>query len=284
LFVECLEVRSVPSNAQYVNALYNDFLHRAPAPTEVMAWTSLLRGGTHPTQVALDFVTSSEYLNGVIQADYQTFLGRQPSSAEVAAWRAQLQAGLSENQLQATFLASNEFFNDHGSNVTQWLTGVFQNVLGRAPDSGGLANWGQQLASGVSRNDVALAIVTSPEAFGRLVAAAYQDLLGRPPDPAGQTYWVTQLEHGLSPSQLLARFASSGEFIAGKGGLNVTGTVVPEPVDSFIITPFIGPPFIGACVCPTTAGFTGGFTGGGFTGGGFTSGGFTGGGFTGGST
>jgi hypothetical protein len=277
LHVECLEARCVPSIAQYVNALYNDFLHRAPSPSDEMAWASQLRRGVNPTQVALDFTTSPEYRNDLIQADYQTYLGRQPSVAEVAGWQAQLQAGLSENQLQAAFLASDEFFNVHGSNFTQWLTGVYQDVLARAPDSGGLASWSQQFASGFSRSDIAFAIITSPEAFGRLVTAAYQDLLGRAPDPGGQTYWVSQLEQGLSPSELLARIAGSAEFIADKGGLNVTQPVVPEPVESFLYSPFIGAPFIGPCVCGTTAGFTGGFTGGGFTSGGFTGGGFTGG-------
>src|SRR5690349_17479345 len=43
LYVECLEERLVPSNAQYVNALYNDFLHRAPSQSEVSLWTSAIR-------------------------------------------------------------------------------------------------------------------------------------------------------------------------------------------------------------------------------------------------
>jgi Domain of unknown function (DUF4214) len=283
--VECLEARCAPSITQYVNALYNDFLLRSPTPSEAMVWASELRHGANPTQIALDFTTSPEYLNDLIEADYQTFLGRQPSAAEVAGWRAQLQAGLGENQLQAAFLASNEFFNDHGRNVTQWLTGVYQDVLGRVPDTAALAGQTRKLASGVSRSDIAFALVTSPEAFGRLVTAAYQDLLDRAPDPRGQTSWVTQLEHGLSPSEFLARIAGSAEFIADQGGLNLTppGRVVVGPVASFSFTLFIGSPFIGATTAVFTGGFTGGgFTFGGFTGGGFTFGGFTGGGFTGG--
>jgi hypothetical protein len=104
LQVECLEARCVPSNAQYVTALYNDFLQRAPAPSEVTGWTSALRAGANPTEIALDFTTRPEYLGNVIRADYQTFLDRQPSASEVAGWQGQLQAGLSENQLQAAFL------------------------------------------------------------------------------------------------------------------------------------------------------------------------------------
>jgi hypothetical protein len=286
LQVEDLEARRVLSNAQYVNALYNDLLHRAPASSEVTLWSNALRAGGDPLQVALDFTSSPEYLGDLIRADYQTFLGRQPTAAEVNGWLTQLQAGLGENQLQADFLASDEFFADHGSNVTSWLSGVYQDVLGRALDSGGLANWSQQLQAGMSRFAVALGIVTSPEAFTRLVDAAYQNLLGRAADAVGQAYWVTQLEQGMTPSHLLARFASSTEFIADQGGLNVPPKpIAPPPGESFEGTPFIGPPFVGGFVGGTTAGFTGpGFTGGGFTGGGFTGGGFTGGGFSGGGS
>ena len=86
----------------------------------------------------------------------------------------------------------------------------------------------------------------------------------------------------MPPSQLLARFASSAEFIADQGGLNVPpAPITPRSAESFECTPFIGPPFVGGFVGGTTAGFTGGgFTGGGFTGGGFTGGGFSGGGST----
>src|SRR5262249_16296111 len=121
LQVESLEERCVLSNAQFVNALYNDFLHRAPAPAEVTNWTSALQAGVNPTQVALSFTTSPEYLSNLIQADYRMFLRRQPAPAEVAGWQAQLQAGVSENQLQAAFLASNEYFGNHGNAISPWL-------------------------------------------------------------------------------------------------------------------------------------------------------------------
>jgi hypothetical protein len=226
-------------------------------------------------------------LGRLIQADYQTFLGRQAAPTEVVAWQAQLQAGLGENQLQAAILASAEFFGKQGNAITPWLNRIYVDVLGRAVDSAGLAFWTQSLQAGASRGAVALAIVTSPEAFGRLVDAAYRDLFGHVPDPQGRSFWVTQLEHGLTPSQFLASIASSQEFIALQGGIDVStpAPIVPVPIDTFLFTPFIGPPLISGCICVTTAGFTGGdFTGGGFTGGGFTGGGFTGGGSSGGST
>src|SRR5712692_2543140 len=176
--LETLEDRCLPSSAAYVTALYNDFLHRAPAATEVAGWVSTLNAGVSPTQVALDFTLSAEYLSNLIQTDYKVFLGRQPAAAEVAGWLAQLQGGLNELQLQAAFLGSGEFFARHGNANAPWLDAVYKRTLGRPVDASGLALWQQQLNAGIPREQVALDIVGSPEALTRLVTSAYNTLLG----------------------------------------------------------------------------------------------------------
>ncbi len=291
LRVEALEDRCVPSTTQFITALYTNLLHRAPAAAEVSGWVAALNHGTTPYQVALGVTASAEYQSNLIQNDYQIYLGRRPAPAEIAGWLTQLQKGLGELQLQANFLSSDEFFAKHGNALTPWLDGIYRGVLGRGADPAGLAQWSQLLQAGTTRQAVALDIVTSPEAFEKLVTAVYKDLLGRSPDPAGLASWVTQLEQGLTPSQLLAGIVSSDEFINLQGGLNDPGVFVTPvvPVCVFVFDPFLECPvggFLGFGF--TGVGFTGGFIGG-FTGGfgggltGTFGGGFTG-GFTGGST
>ena len=46
---------------------------------------------------------------------------------------------------------------------TDAVSGLYQSILGRAPDAEGLAYWNQQLASGKSINDIANAFKASPE-------------------------------------------------------------------------------------------------------------------------
>src|SRR5262249_47375581 len=146
---------------------------------------------------------------------YNLLLGRQPAPVEVAGWLQKIQSGADEWQIEAAFLASDEFFSRHGRSASAWLTGGYHEVLGRAPDSGGLNAWSFQLRAGISRADVALAILDSPEADSRLVTAAYMDLLRRNPDPSGLAVWVGELQRGgLTPSELAAIIASSDEFIA----------------------------------------------------------------------
>jgi hypothetical protein len=214
LEIEALEDRCVPSTAEYVTGLYTALLHRRPAPAEVSGWVDALNTGTvSPAQAALAFTTSSEYAIDEILANYNTFLGRQPAPDEAVGWLQPLEATGGEKQVEASFLASNEYLGRQGGDASTWLNGVYHDVLGRSPDPGGLLLWGQKLQAGDARAAVALAIINSPEADGRVVSAAYQNLLGRSADPSGLATWVAQLQQVLAPSGLAASFASSQEFI-----------------------------------------------------------------------
>src|SRR5262249_7629586 len=128
-----------------------------------------------------------------------------------------------------------------------WLTGVYQSVLGRTPDAGGLVTW-RQVVQGSSRDDVALDILNSMEALDRVVTRTYQEVLGRLPDAPGKTAWIALLGQGLPLSGFLAGLASSPEFIGRVAGgvldvptppapgLVVEPQVVPVvPVDSFVV-------------------------------------------------
>jgi hypothetical protein len=151
---------------------------------------------------------------------------------------------------------------------------VYQAVLGRAPDGAGQAFWLQALQNGLARQAAALGLENSPESLARIVTAAYENVLGRTPDAQGLANWVSALGRGLTPAQLEALLATSTEFLAVRGGVDMIPhrpVPVPVPVDTVIFNPFIGGIVDGGGF--TTPVFTGGFTGGGFSGGGFSGGG-----------
>lgn len=285
LELESLEERCVLSTAAYVTALYVDLLHRIPRATEMASWVSTLNfgtspvaasvGGLSPAQVAADFTTTPEYLNDTVQAAYQLYLNRPAAPSEAAPWVAALQAGLPETQMQASFLASNEFFAANGGSALPWLNAVYQKALGRPGAPSELDSWNQVLQSGVSRQVVALGIVTSPEADARLVDAAYQAILGRAPDAVGLAAWVNRLQHGMTPFQLITAIISSPEVIARGGGLDTAPPIVVSPVPAADPVDTFGEPFlppltispIAGCYCTATnivstsgaPGSTGGF-------------------------
>ena len=100
-------------------------------------------------------------------------------------------------------------------NATSLVTGLYHNLLGRAPDATGLAFWVQQLSSGAMTNQqVATGIWDSAEHRGIEVANYYELYLGRAPDAAGLSFWVNRFLSGQDNELTMeAQFITSPEFI-----------------------------------------------------------------------
>jgi hypothetical protein len=92
---------------------------------------------------------------------------------------------------------------------------VYEDLLGRAPDSGGLTYWVG--LAGVSRTAVAAAILASSECQSDLVTTYYDDFLSRGPDSSGLTYWVDQLNGGAKDESVLASILGSDEVYTDSG-------------------------------------------------------------------
>ncbi|PRY76725.1 DUF4214 domain-containing protein [Marivita geojedonensis] len=83
------------------------------------------------------------------------------------------------------------------------LTELYVAYFNRAPDAVGLFFWGDQLAGGMSLNQIAAYFFDQPETralYGAaedmtvFVTSVYQNVLGRDPDAAGMAYWLDLLE------------------------------------------------------------------------------------------
>ncbi len=243
LCVECLEERTVfdtglgaslTPNASFVNNLYIDLLRRQPGPSEIAGWTSALDAGASRSQVVLGFLASTEFRGEVIQKDYLTFLHRKADGDGLAGWESGMANGLSAQRLLASILSSNEYVQDQGGTTTGWLTGLYGDLLGRAPDAGGLAGWTASLQSGTALYAVALGMVNSPELFGLQVTGAYQSMLGRSPDPAGFNYWVGSMQGGMSVEKMALGIDGSDEYFGKAAEIIATGSL-PGPK---VIPPF----------------------------------------------
>jgi hypothetical protein len=120
----------------------------------------------------------------------------------------------------------------------KYVTQVYQDLLGRTPDSQGLAYWVTGLDHGMSRAALATALTHSPEYYAaNVVTPAYQQFLNRQPDNAGLAFWVQQLQNGLPDAQLEAFLIGSPEFYAQSGGTNklwvdaMYGQLLGRPAD-----------------------------------------------------
>ena len=101
-----------------------------------------------------------------------------------------------------------------------YVESVYQDVLGRLADDGGLTYWAGQLDHGAPRGDVAALLVHSNEYYRNIIVTpAYQRFLGRLPDQTGLAFWVDRMQnHALTDERLEAGFIGSREFYSHAGG------------------------------------------------------------------
>jgi PKD repeat protein len=97
------------TNAGFLTALYQDTLNRAPDAMGLAAFTQELTGGTSPSQVAAEILSSSEYQQVLVQSLYEAHLHRAADSGGLAAFSASLQGGASVEAVIAALLGSPEF-------------------------------------------------------------------------------------------------------------------------------------------------------------------------------
>ena len=104
---------------------------------------------------------------GQIYRLYKAAFARSPDLGGLGGWIAGMDNGsVSLEQAASGFIASAEFQSLYGANPsnTQFITSLYLNVMGRAPDAGGLGYWVNQLASNLqSRAQVLVAFSESPE-------------------------------------------------------------------------------------------------------------------------
>lgn len=119
-----------------------------------------------------------------------------------------------------------------------FVSRLYIDLLGRAPDPQGLAYWLGQIQSGASRTQVALGFEASTEYQTREVEQLYQELLGRPADSQGLNTFVMALQQGASIRQVEAVILSSNEYYQTQGGGTNAGwlnavyeDVLGRPVD-----------------------------------------------------
>ncbi|MGH7137112.1 MAG: DUF4214 domain-containing protein, partial [Pirellulales bacterium] len=97
---------------------------------------------------------------------------------------------------------------------TAYVDALYQLILGRAPDSGGLAFWQGQLINGASRGSVAADIWNSPEHRGLQVNQFYQEFLGRTESSSEQKAWVNDFEtdRNVNDDTAAVSFLTTSEY------------------------------------------------------------------------
>ncbi len=183
------------------------------------------------------------YLSGnaaVTARMYDSAFNRDADEGGLMNWTASLDGGLSVVNMANGFMGSAEFTQTYGGlNNTQFVTLLYNNVLDRGPDQGGLAHWvGQLDTSAATRADILYGFSESPEHIGMMasslvgssiwlgdteaeaIARLYYATLDRGPDAGGLYNWISAFDNGTAFNTIASGFINSQEFQNVYGALN----------------------------------------------------------------
>jgi hypothetical protein len=221
--------RAGGTDAGWVDAVYHDLLDRSPEPVGRDYWLQTLAAGAGRSAVAQRITASPEHEGRVVAADYQKFLGRTASPEELASWVGAFEGGMSNEQIAAGFVVSNEYLLQYHGGIWKpgdqreldltdnWLKGVYQELLGRAPDLPGYSTWYRQLTG----------LTPSPDNLAQKFALPGIDFVTDFPLPAGSD----------QPFQIRIQTGSAdGQFV----GVYEYSSVNPDPNSSTKSIPISG--------------------------------------------
>lgn len=125
---------------------------------------------------------------------YLTFGGRAPNGAEFAYWGGELASGRTTLAGVRAAIIADPLGHDH---IEAVVSDIYQDYGGRAPTTGELAVWQQEIARGASFDTVRSAILNDPlGATARAVGSLYQDYMGRAPSDGELGVWQSLLKSG----------------------------------------------------------------------------------------
>ena len=181
-------------------------------PTQVVKDSANNTAAVSPNMVAgtgiADVGTSGQQLTGnqqYVQSLYNQFLLRTGTLTEINGWANLLPSSPSQAAMQpvaTSIITSSESYGTY-------VTGLYNTLLQRSPDSAGLNGWVSQLQAGGTKESVAASITGSPEYLGRLkvsqeggtqavggigdsayVVSVYQQYLRRLPSNSEVSAWL----------------------------------------------------------------------------------------------
>jgi hypothetical protein len=188
---------------------------RALPAVEQLETRDLLSAAT--LAVASGVVHGTENFTDFVTAEYSALLHRAPDTAGLQAWVAQLANGGPPEAVEAGIAASDEYFKNHGNNTTQWVTGLYNDLLGRGADTAGLNAWVNALAAGSSRIQVAFDFAAGAEREGIIITNDYVNFLKRSPEPGAVNFWLAFLMQGHNRNDVAIQLHASSEFFNLRG-------------------------------------------------------------------
>lgn len=150
--VDWLTVSYTSVRRARVGEVFQRHLGRNPNNAELTFWTARLSRGVPLAAFSRTIASSREAHAHVIATLYQTYLRRAPTQAEL---ERSLRRGVGPDVLTVSLTSSNEYYRNHGGTPSGFISGLYEDLLGRSPDQSENARHVRSLSLGVSRATVA---------------------------------------------------------------------------------------------------------------------------------
>ena len=212
--------------------------------------TALTDGSVTRAELAEPVWESAEHRGLQVDRYYEVILNRPADPDGRLNWVKHMMNGMTEDQILTAFITSWEYHLQHPSD-TNFVKGLYEDILGRQADSAGLVAWETALdqyptpetqiplpgggtigAIPGGAAPLANAFLNSHERNANIVAAVYETYLGRSADEDGREFWATQLDSGAMDDEgLIEAFITSEEFKNRVQSSVLTTFTSPTPID-----------------------------------------------------
>ena len=197
-------------NQQLVDSVYVTALHRSADPAGLAFWTNILNQAKPFKDIVKSIVGSKEAQDAAVAAAFITYLGIDPTSQQVKKTLAIKNATGVSPTLQV--LGSKAYFDNAGGTNSSFLDQLGLDTIGTSFSTTQKSTFSAQLASGSSRQTVALEALGTVASRTFVVQLLYSDILGRSADSAGQTAFVQSLLAGSPVQHVIISMLGSDEY------------------------------------------------------------------------
>ncbi len=170
--------------ATFVTNLYRELLGREPDAAGFSYWMAQASNGDRAA-VVRGFLASPEYATHYVTTLYENFMHRAVDPVGMQYFTAVLQSSRDELQVLSYILGSAEYFAANGSSNAGFITALYRDLVGRAPDAGGQAYWTALADQGMARNALVMSFLLTTEGRNKLINANYLQPVTTPNAPPG---------------------------------------------------------------------------------------------------
>jgi hypothetical protein len=215
--------------ASIVDKLYHQVLGRSADDQGLQFWTSQIMHGASYGLVAQGLFESNERLDAIIAGGqlgsitypgyYPQYLLRPADPAGLAYWEGIWKQDGGPDNVIAGMIGSPEFYQSAGmqhptlSANAAWVTALYERLLNREPDMAGLSYWTGRLDDGsMTRQEVVLGFVESPENFTNLTNGFFMQYLNRQPSASELAQYVAEFEAGATQRDIQLAIINLPEY------------------------------------------------------------------------